>query len=147
MINHRSWRSTMRDGWKKESCKRLRSGTRLSVLMSTAVASVSARNFLQGGSPVGLAGSHGTGDAGRLRGFLCQGADERCVIRERSRSTYMLGLGAGNLGDKGTRGGTLGAAARRIGYIFTRRALGFLTFPWRRRWRSSDLRYSGRILA
>ena len=40
--------------------------------MSSAVASVNARNFLQGGSTVG-SGSHETGDAGRLREFLLKG--------------------------------------------------------------------------
>lgn len=113
MINHRPWRSTMRDGWQRESCKRLRSSTWLSVRMSTAVVSVEVRNFLQGGSPVGPTGSHETGDAGRLRGFLCQGADERCTIREGCRSAYMLG--EGNWSDKGNRGGMLVAAARRVG--------------------------------
>jgi hypothetical protein len=61
----------MRDGREKESCKRLRTGTRLSVWISNAVASVNARNFLQGGSAARSTGLLEIGDAGRLRKFLC----------------------------------------------------------------------------
>jgi len=71
MMSHRPRCSTTRDGREKESCKRLRVGTILSVRISTAVASVSARNFLQGGSTVCSTGSLGTDGAGRLRRFLC----------------------------------------------------------------------------
>lgn len=66
----------MRVGEQNEACRRLRSGTKLSFRMSMAVVPVNGRNFLEGGSPVRSTGSHGTGDAGRLRGLLCQGVDE-----------------------------------------------------------------------
>jgi len=38
-----------------------------------------------------------------------------CIMREGRRFAYLLGWGVGNLGDKGTRGGTLMAAAHRTG--------------------------------
>ena len=80
IMNHRPPRSTTRDGRQKESCNRLRIGTRLSVWMSMTVASVNGSNFLQGGSTVGSSGSHEIWDTERLRGFLCQGVDERRAI-------------------------------------------------------------------
>jgi len=76
MMSHRSRRSTIREGKERESCKRVRSGTMLRVWMLMAVASVNARIFLEGGSAAGAIGIHETGDARRLRGFLCLRVDE-----------------------------------------------------------------------
>ena len=69
MRNHRSQRRTISDGSGRESCRRLRSGTMLSLGISMAVASVKGRSFLQGGSVVGSAPRE-SGDAGRFREFL-----------------------------------------------------------------------------
>ena len=146
MTNHRLLRSTMSDGRDKESCKRCRSGNRSSIWVLT-VASGNGRNFLRRGSTVGSAGSLEIDDAGRLPRFLFRGLDERRATMEGRRSTYPAGWVAGNLESKGTRGGTLIAAARRAGKVFTQRFLTFLTLLRRRQRCWSELRYSWRILA
>jgi hypothetical protein len=66
MRNHRPLLDTRLDGRVRDVCNRLTSGVGLSKCTPMVVASVNFRDFLLGGLTV-----DSTGNAGRLRGFLC----------------------------------------------------------------------------